>query len=122
MTNFSDKKFANSFAKEAVEMLNKFAKEKGMEVVFDFKGGTIEMGGSSITMKIQASAASGGKKEISSEMKLIMNSMNITHLSKDGKKELLEYNPRSHKFPWIYSFEGKRYKCSSDMARITFAA
>ena len=114
-----DRSSAMALRKELESVLEKYGAESNLEFVF---GNTTYSAGA-VELKVSVKIAGGvtlKEEKIEKALSMMMQMYNLQQL-KNGRK-LVGYDTRKPKFPFIYEENGKRFKTSSDHAKVLFAA
>lgn len=120
MTKFAsfDKKNLSSLRAEMSAVLQKY----GVDSNLDIDVGNMRFSASEVEIKVTAKVK--GAKTFSNvilESRAAALGLKLTNKMGD---QLVDYNTRAHKMPFIYvsANDGKRYKCDESMAKLRFAA
>lgn len=120
MTKFAkfDKVSLNALRKEMQDLLNKY----GVDANVAFEIGNMRFSAAEVEIKVSAKIV-GAKTLTDTILESRVASLGLTMKNKFGD-ELVEYNTRAPKMPFIYinAADGKRYKCTEQMAKMRFSA
>lgn len=100
--------------KELEEVLQKYADQTGLEFSF----GRFKF--FDVSFKVELSAKISGEKTIDDE--LLESALKVYNLSKIGSdnRVLKAYNPKNYKNPFLFTQNGKNYKCCLESAKVYF--
>ena len=120
MTKFAkfDRKNLNALRAEMQALLSKY----GIDSNLEFDVGNMKFSESEVEIKVKAKVV--GAKTLTNvilESRVAALGMKMTNKFGD---QLVDYNTRAHKMPFVYinAADGKRYKCTEQMAKMRFAA
>jgi hypothetical protein len=120
MTKFAkfDKTNLKSLRAEMQALLNKY----GVDANLEFKVGNMKFSEAEVEIKVTATV-NGAKTFSNVILESRIAALGLKLKNKFGD-ELVDYNTRAHKMPFVYinAADGKRYKCDERMAKIRFAA
>jgi hypothetical protein len=114
-TGFANKAVAAAFRSELNAVLAKYGADANLE----FTIGTIRFTSSDAKIQIETKV----KGAVSREDRVISNliaSYGLKEIGRNGEK-LVSYNSRAHRYPVIYSHDGKKYKTSLEHMKVLFA-
>lgn len=120
MTKFSkfDKATLKALRSEIDEVLSKY----GVKANLDIEVGNMRFSDAEVEIKVKAKVK--GAVTITDRMlESVVKSLGITSMKNAKGDELVKYNSRSYKYPFVYkkATDGKMYKCDQRMAKILFA-
>jgi uncharacterized protein YejL (UPF0352 family) len=120
MTKFSkfDRKNLADLRAEMQALLNKYGVDSNLEIAV----GNMKFSDAEVEIKVKAKVV--GAKTLTNailESRVAALGMKMKNMFGD---ELVDYNTRAHKMPFVYinAADGKRYKCTEQMAKMRFAA
>ena len=120
MTKFAkfDRKNLNALRAEMQALLSKYGVDSNLEI----EVGNMKFSEAEVEIKVKAKVV--GVKTLTNvilESRVIALGMKMKNKLGD---ELVDYNTRAHKMPFEYinAADGKRYKCTEQMAKMRFAA
>jgi hypothetical protein len=120
MTKFAkfDRKNLNALRAEMQAILSKYGVDSNLEI----EVGNMKFSEAEVEIKVKAKVV--GAKTMTNyilESRVIALGMKMKNKLGD---ELVDYNTRAHKMPFVYinAADGKRYKCTEQMAKMRFAA
>jgi hypothetical protein len=120
MTKFAkfDRKNLNALRAEMQAILSKY----GIDSNLEFEVGNMKFSEAEVEIKVKAKVV--GAKTLTNvilESRVAALGMKLTNRFGD---QLVDYNTRAHKMPFVYinAADGKRYKCTEQMAKMRFAA
>jgi hypothetical protein len=120
MTKFAkfDRKNLNALRDEMSALLKKY----GVDTNLEFEVGNMKFSEAEVEIKVKAKVV--GAKTLTNvilESRVAALGMKLTNRFGD---QLVDYNTRAHKMPFVYinAADGKRYKCTEQMAKMRFAA
>jgi hypothetical protein len=120
MTKFAkfDRKNLNALRAEMQALLSKY----GIDSNLDFEVGNMKFSEAEVEIKVSAKIA-GAKTMTNVILESRVAALGLTMKNALGD-ELLDYNTRAHKMPFVYlnARDGKRYKCDERTAKMRFAA
>jgi hypothetical protein len=120
MTKFTkfDRKNLNSLRAEMSALLSKFGIDSNLELAV----GNMKFSEAEVEIKVTAKVI-GAKTRADSVLETMIKLKGLKLKNVKGD-ELVGYNTRAHKMPFIYlkAADGKRYKCAEDIAKFMFAA
>lgn len=120
MTKFAkfDKKNLTALRAEMNALLNKY----GIESNIEFEVGNMKFSEAEVEIKVKAKIV-GAKTFTNVILESRVAALGLKLKNKFGD-ELVDYNTRAHKMPFVYrnAGDGKLYKCDERMAKIRFAA
>lgn len=113
----------NKFGRKNLDMLRSDI-EKALAAVAEkrgvtFKTGRIRYTDGEFDMNLNC-VIDGVKTKNQKNLEIMVEQFNLQLDGIAGRK-LVEYKSRNHKYPFIFEFEGKRYKCSRDQAKYYFS-
>ena len=97
------------------KILNAYAAEHGITISI----GNIKFSEGEFTAKVEAKIP-GVKTLDDTILESVMNARNLQKNGPDGRV-LKEYSTRSSKYPFIFTHQGKSYKCSEQQAKLYFS-
>jgi hypothetical protein len=119
MTKFVkfDRKNLTALRDEMSALLKKY----GVDTNLEFEVGNMKFSEAEVEIKVKAKVV--GAKTLTNvilESRVAALGMKLKNALGD---ELVDYNTRAHKMPFVYisARDGKRYKCTEDMAKMRFA-
>lgn len=120
MTKFSkfDRTSLKNLRAEMQALLSKY----GVEANVNFEVGNMKFSESEVEIKVSAKIV--GAKTLSNViLETRAKALGLVLKNKMGD-ELVDYNTRAHKMPFVYvsGRDGKRYKCDETIARMRFSA
>ncbi len=120
MTKFAkfDRKNLTALRAEMQALLSKYGVESNLEIeVSNMKFSEAE-----VESKVKAKVV-GAKTLTNVILESRVAALGMKMKNKFGD-ELVDYNTRAHKMPFVYinAADGKRYKCTEQMAKMRFAA
>jgi hypothetical protein len=120
MTKFAkfDRKNLTALRAEMQALLSKYGVESNLEI----EVGNMKFSEAEVEIKVKAKVV--GAKTLTNvilESRVAALGMKLTNRFGD---QLVDYNTRAHKMPFVYinAADGKRYKCTEQMAKMRFAA
>lgn len=120
MTKFAkfDRKNLTALRAEMQALLSKYGVDSNLEI----EVGNMKFSESEVEIKVKAKVV--GAKTLTNvilESRVAALGMKMTNKFGD---QLVDYNTRAHKMPFVYinAADGKRYKCTEQMAKMRFAA
>lgn len=120
MTKFAkfDRKNLTALRAEMQALLNKYGVDSNLEI----EVGNMKFSEAEVEIKVKAKVT--GAKTLTNvilESRVAALGMKMTNKFGD---QLVDYNTRAHKMPFVYinAADGKRYKCTEQMAKMRFAA
>jgi hypothetical protein len=120
MTKFAkfDRKNLNALRAEMQAILSKYGIDSNLEI----EVGNMKFSEAEVEIKVKAKVV--GAKTLTNvilESRVAALGMKLTNRFGD---QLVDYNTRAHKMPFVYinAADGKRYKCTEQMAKMRFAA
>jgi hypothetical protein len=120
MTKFAkfDRKNLNALRAEMQAILSKYGVDSNLEI----EVGNMKFSEAEVEIKVKAKVV--GAKTLTNvilESRVAALGMKLTNRFGD---QLVDYNTRAHKMPFVYinAADGKRYKCTEQMAKMRFAA
>ena len=120
MTKFAkfDRKNLTALRAEMQALLSKYGVESNLEI----EVGNMKFSEAEVEIKVKAKVV--GAKTLTNvilESRVAALGMKMTNKFGD---QLVDYNTRAHKMPFVYinAADGKRYKCTEQMAKMRFAA
>lgn len=120
MTKFAkfDRKNLNALRAEMNALLNKY----GIESNIEFEVGNMKFSEAEVEIKVKAKIV-GAKTFTNVILESRASALGLKLKNKLGD-ELVDYNTRAHKMPFVYrnALDGKLYKCDERMAKMRFAA
>ena len=120
MTKFTkfDRKNLTALRDEMQALLSKY----GIDSNLEFDVGGIKFSESEVEIKVKAKVV-GAKTFTNIILESRVAALGLKMKNKLGD-ELVDYNTRAHKMPFVYinAADGKRYKCTEQMAKMRFAA
>jgi uncharacterized protein YejL (UPF0352 family) len=120
MTKFAkfDRTNLKSLRAELAAVLEKYGVSSNLELAV----GNMKFTEAEVEIKVTAKVI--GAKTRSDNILETMIKLKGLKLKNAKGDELVGYNTRAHKMPFIYlkASDGKRYKCAEDMAKFMFAA
>lgn len=120
MTKFTkfDKTNLKALRAEMNALLNKY----GVDTNIEFTVGNMKFSEAEVEIKVTAKV-SGAKTFSNVILESRAAALGLKLKNKFGD-ELVDYNTRSYKFPFVFvdAKDGKRYKCDERMAKIRFGA
>jgi hypothetical protein len=111
-----DRKNLNTLRAEMDALLKKYGVESNLE----FTIGNMRFSDTEVDIKVKAKI-SGAPSRSEQALGPIMRQYDFKQIGRDGRK-LVEYKKRNHKYPFIFEYTGKRFKCSYEKAKMYFAA
>ena len=115
-----------AFSKSACQSLSAELKsvlaKYGVESNLEFSVGSMRFSAESVEIKIGAKVV-GGKSRSDVALSSAAKMSNLSMEARNGK-QLVGYNSRSYRYPFVYlnTVDGKRYKCSHEMAKMYFGS
>lgn len=111
-----DKSTLKSLRSELDEVLKKYGAESNLEIStggIKFSSGDCEI---KINVKVKGAQTFADKQ--------LIVQMEMYNMKPEGPsgKVLTSYNSKNHKYPWIYTQNGKSYKTDTETASMLFAA
>ena len=119
MPKFSqfDKTSLKALRVEMQALLNKY----GADVNLAFDVGNMSFSSAEVQIKVAAKVV-GAKTMTDSILESRVAALGLKMKNKHGD-ELVEYNTRAPKMPFVYmKTDGKRYKCTEELAKMRFGA
>jgi hypothetical protein len=120
MTKFAqfDKTSLKALRIEMQALLNKYGVDSNVE----FEVGNMKFSAAEVEIKVKAKVK-GAKTFTNVILESRAAALGLKLKNKFGD-ELVDYNTRAHKMPFVYlnAADGKRYKCDERMAKMRFAA
>lgn len=120
MTKFAkfDRKNLNSLRAEMQALLSKYGVDSNLEI----NVGNMKFSEAEVEIKVKAKVI-GAKTLTNVILESRVAAMGLKMTNKFGD-QLVDYNTRAPKMPFIYvnAADGKRYKCTEQMAKMRFAA
>lgn len=120
MTKFAkfDRKNLNALRAEMQALLTKY----GVDANLNFEVGNMKFSEAEVEIKVKAKVV-GAKTLTNVILESRVAALGLKLKNKFGD-ELVDYNTRAHKMPFVYlnATDGKRYKCTEQMAKMRFAA
>ena len=120
MTKFAkfDRKNLNALRAEMQALLSKY----GIDSNLEFEVGNMKFSESEVEIKVKAKVV-GAKTFSNVILETRAAALGLKLKNKFGD-ELVDYNTKAYKMPFVYinAADGKRYKCSEQMAKMRFAA
>lgn len=120
MTKFAkfDRKNLTALRAEMQALLSKY----GIDSNLEFEVGSMKFSESDVEIKVKAKVV-GAKSFSNVILETRAAALGLKLKNKFGD-ELVDYNTRAHKMPFVYinAADGKRYKCTEQMAKMRFAA
>lgn len=120
MTKFAkfDRKNLTALRAEMQAILSKYGIDSNLEI----EVGNMKFSEAEVEIKVKAKVV--GAKTLTNvilESRVAALGMKLTNRFGD---QLVDYNTRAHKMPFVYinAADGKRYKCTEQMAKMRFAA
>lgn len=120
MTKFAkfDRKNLTALRAEMQALLSKYGVDSNLEI----EVGNMKFSEAEVEIKVKAKVV--GAKTLTNvilESRVAALGMKMTNKFGD---QLVDYNTRAHKMPFMYinAADGKRYKCTEQMAKMRFAA
>ena len=111
-----DKATLKALRAEMDAVLAKYGKKTGVE----FEVGNMRFSEAEVDIKVKAKI-SGAKTRTDTQLELMAKMVGITKLTNKDGDRLVEFKPRSSKYPFIFERAGRRYKCSERQAQVLFA-
>lgn len=120
MTKFAqfDKTSLKALRNEMQALLNKY----GVDANVAFEVGNMRFSQAEVEIKVKAKVV-GAKTLTNVILESRVAALGLKMKNKMGD-ELVDYNTRAHKMPFVYvnAADGKRYKCTEQMAKMRFSA
>lgn len=120
MTKFFkfDRKNLADLRAEMQALLNKYGVDSNLEIAV----GNMKFNEAEVEIKVKAKVV-GAKTLTNVILESRVAALGMKMKNKFGD-ELVDYNTRAHKMPFVYinAADGKRYKCTEQMAKMRFAA
>jgi hypothetical protein len=120
MTKFAkfDRKNLTALRAEMQALLSKYGVDSNLEI----EVGNMKFSEAEVEIKVKAKVK--GAKTLTNvilESRVAALGMKMTNKFGD---QLVDYNTRAHKMPFVYinAADGKRYKCTEQMAKMRFSA
>ena len=120
MTKFGkfDKATLNALRNELQEVMDKYASKTNLNVSV----GKMRFSDNEVDISVNVKIA-GAKTLTDILLDHEAASLGITKFENSRGDKLIKFNPRSYKFPFVYSrADGKMYKCDGAQAKCLFAA
>ncbi|PCJ96765.1 MAG: hypothetical protein COA52_00740 [Hyphomicrobiales bacterium] len=114
MDNF-DKQNLKTLNTKFEKMLKEFAKENGVDV----RLGNGKFTNFTFDVKIHMTI-NNPEAAVENDMNVTLRAYNLNLKSADGTRTLTDFKHSNHKYPFIYSFDNKSWKCSFEQARTYF--
>lgn len=113
-----DRTNLNALRAEMAALLNKYGVDSNLE----FEVGNMKFSAAEVEIKVKAKVK-GAKTLTNVILESRVAALGIKLKNKAGD-QLVDYNTRAHKMPFVYinAADGKRYKCTEQMAKMRFAA
>jgi hypothetical protein len=113
-----DRTNLNALRAEMAALLNKYGVDSNLE----FEVGNMKFSANEVEIKVKAKVK-GAKTLTNVILESRVAALGIKLKNKAGD-ELVDYNTRAHKMPFVYinAADGKRYKCDERLAKMRFAA
>jgi hypothetical protein len=119
MTKFAqfDKTSLKSLRDEMQSLLNKY----GVDSNVSFEVGNMKFSSAEVEIKVSAKIV-GAKTRTDTILERQISMLGLRMKNHNGD-ELVEYNTRAPKMPFVYlsARDGRRYKCTKEMAQLRFA-
>lgn len=120
MTKFAqfDKANLKALRNEMQALLNKY----GVDANLAFEVGNMSFSTAEVQIKVSAKVI-GAKTFTDTILESRVAALGLKMKNKMGD-QLVDYNTRAHKMPFVYlnAADGKRYKCTEQMAKMRFSA
>lgn len=120
MTKFAqfDKPSLKALRGEMQALLNKY----GVDANLAFEVGNMSFSTAEVQIKVSAKVI-GAKTFTDTILESRVAALGLKMKNKMGD-QLVDYNTRAHKMPFVYlnAADGKRYKCTEQMAKMRFSA
>ena len=119
MTKFAkfDKVTLKALRAEMQEVMNKYAVKANLEI----EVGNMSFSSAEVNIKVSAKVK-GAVTMTDLMLQSAAKDLGITKFENAKGDKLVEYNSRSHKYPFVYSqADGKMYKCDGVQAKRLFA-
>jgi hypothetical protein len=97
---------------ELRDELNAVLAKFGQDCNLEFDVGNMKFTAESVDMKLTAKVKG---RQVSADLESYASIFDLT-LDQTSGRQLIEYNSRQYKFPFIYLQDGKRYKCNKETA------
>jgi hypothetical protein len=113
-----DRTNLNALRAEMAALLSKYGVDSNLE----FEVGNMKFSAAEVEIKVKAKVK-GAKTLTNVILESRVAALGIKLKNKAGD-QLVDYNTRAHKMPFVYinAADGKRYKCTEQMAKMRFAA
>jgi hypothetical protein len=120
MTKFS--KFDRANLKALRDEMDEILKKYGVDANLDISVGNMKFSENEVEIKVTAKVK-GAKTFTNVILETRAAALGLKLKNKFGD-ELVDYNTRAHKMPFVYrkAEDGKLYKCDERMAKMRFAA
>lgn len=110
-----DKPTLKALRQEMQAVLDKF----GANIQFEV--GNMRFSEAEVDIKVKA-VIKGATTRTDKQLELYAKMAGITNFKNAHGEELVKYNSRSYKYPFVYKgVDGKMYKCDERMAKMKFA-
>lgn len=120
MTKFAqfDKATLKALRAEMQEVMNKYAVKANLEI----EVGNMRFSDAEVDIKVKAKVK-GVATRTDKQLELYAKMAGITSFKNAAGDELVKYNSRSYKYPFVYknARDGKMYKCDERQAKRLFA-
>lgn len=120
MTKFAqfDKATLKALRAEMQEVMNKYAVKANLEI----EVGNMRFSSAEVDIKVKAKVK-GATTMTDKLLEMAASRAGIKSFKNAKGDELVKYNSRSYKYPFVYknASDGKMYKCDERMAKMMFA-
>lgn len=112
-----DKTTLRAIRSEMEAILEKYGAKSNLQ----FEVGNMRFSDAEVDIKVKA-VVKGAVTRTDKQLELYAKLAGITNFKNARGEELVKYNSRSYKYPFVYkAADGKMYKCDERTAKIKFA-